>query len=102
MYELNESVLRSPLMFTVIDERDHEVLVICQNGIDVKPFNTKDTEVTWDDCSLRKWLNEEFLINAFSFDERQYIVKSSVLTSPNRLYPNKKKFLKQKIIFSFR
>lgn len=91
MYELNESVLRSPLMFTVIDERDHEVLVICQNGIDVKPFNTKDTEVTWDDCSLRKWLNEEFLINAFSFDERQYIVKSSVLTSPNRLYPNKKK-----------
>lgn len=91
MYELNESVLRSPLMFTVIDERDHEVLVICQNGIDVKPFNTKDTEVTWEDCSLRKWLNEEFLINAFSFDERQYIVKSSVLTSPNRLYPNKKK-----------
>ena len=54
----------------VLEKQDDKVLVISKYGLDAKPYNTEDEDVTWETCSLRSWLNNEFTNNAFSEDEK--------------------------------
>lgn len=52
----------------------HLTLVSCV-ALDILPFNTVKTPVTWANCSLRKWLNGKFYENSFTKNERTSIVK---------------------------
>lgn len=54
-----------PIVWRVLDVRDGRALIITENLIDYKRFNEKLTEVTWEECSLRQWLNGEFMTKAF-------------------------------------
>ena len=44
--------------------------LISVKALDSKPYNTEYTPVTWQTCSLRKWLNGDFLNTAFSPEEQ--------------------------------
>lgn len=48
-------------------------LAICKYGLDCQPYNTSNARVTWENCSLRYWLNNDFLSTAFTEDERSMI-----------------------------
>ncbi len=55
-------------------------------------FNSTETEVTWDTCTLREWLNKDFFKEAFNKTEQKYIVlfendNSKKQGNPN--YPSK-------------
>ena len=53
-----------------------DILVISRYGLDVQPYNEeyKDRRlITWEKCTLRRWLNEEFYENAFSESEKKMI-----------------------------
>lgn len=54
-----------PLLWRVLDVSDGKALIITEKLIDYKRFNDKLTEVTWEDSSLRVWLNGEFMTAAF-------------------------------------
>ena len=41
--------------------------------MDAKRYNESFTEVTWETCSLRKWLNEDFYSSAFNAEEQAKI-----------------------------
>jgi hypothetical protein len=43
--------------------------------IDCHVYHDELEDVTWEKCSLRKWLNEEFIFKAFDEQERSRIVK---------------------------
>jgi hypothetical protein len=47
------------------------------------PYNTEQTNVTWESCSLRKWLNNEFY-GTFTQEER-----AKIITAANRNPDNK-------------
>ena len=48
-------------------------------GLDTLPFNREErTDITWEDCSLRTWLNSDFLNAAFSGEEQKAILLSDV------------------------
>ena len=53
------------------------MLVLNKSKITYLPFNDKDEAVTWKNCSLRKWLNNEF-IKEFSNLERERILETDV------------------------
>ncbi|MBQ0027410.1 MAG: hypothetical protein KBS96_02290 [Lachnospiraceae bacterium] len=57
----------------MLTKEDNKILVISKYGLDVKPFNIEYTGIGWGNCSLRKWLNEDFF--DYSFDEEE---KSSI------------------------
>ena len=63
-----------PIMWRVLDIKDGGALLISEYGLDTRPFNAVKKAVSWKDCSLRAWLNDAFLKNAFSEVERKSMI----------------------------
>ena len=57
----------------VLDVQEDRALLISKYLLDSKPYNTTDAHVTWKTCTLRKWLNDEFINTAFSDMEKAQI-----------------------------
>lgn len=57
-----------PLEWKVLDVQGKKKLLITSCVIDCKKYNAVRKPVTWKDCTLRKWLNEEFYNKAFNFN----------------------------------
>ena len=70
----------SPIRWRVLKKDDYkkEVLLIAEEAIACKGFHEMWKPVSWDNCSLRKWLNTEFLQEAFSQEEQKQIAASTV------------------------
>lgn len=52
---------------------DKHALLLAQDIVAIQPYNQRDEEVTWENCSLRRWLNDEFYNESFSENERKLI-----------------------------
>ena len=50
----------------VLEVSDNKAFVTSKYLLDTVPFNEKRTDTTWESCSLREWLNADFLNTAFS------------------------------------
>ena len=50
------------------------VLIITEELIDCQVYNKGYEEITWEQCYLRKWLNEDFINAAFTEKEQREIV----------------------------
>ncbi len=57
----------------VLDVQEDRALLISKYLLDSKPYNTTEAHVTWETCTLRKWLNDEFINTAFSNMEKAQI-----------------------------
>ena len=64
----------------VLDKKDDKLLILSEEAICYKKYNEEDEAVTWSTCSLRKWLNTEYLTQAFSEGELERIADTSVYT----------------------
>ena len=68
-----------PIEWRVLDQKDDgSLLLISEYGLDVKPFISPINKVIWEKCTLRKWLNKEFLSAAFTKEEQKSILKVKV------------------------
>ncbi len=59
-----------PIVWRVLDITDGKALMISESLLDCKKYNESSENVTWETCTLRRWLNSEFLNRAFSAEER--------------------------------
>lgn len=71
---------KEDIEWIVLAKEDGRILVISKFGLDYQPFNTKLTEVTWDTCTLRRWLNGTFINTAFSSEEKRMIPTVTINT----------------------
>lgn len=69
----------------ILDENDESILLISRYILDKQKFNDNRSGVTWENCSLRKWLNNDFYEQAFSDDEKKRILETKVL-NPDNIY----------------
>lgn len=69
-----------------VDTANRRALVISRYALDCRPYNSKNTNVTWETCSLRKWLNGTFLDEAFTAQERKGIVETKTDNSTKQGY----------------
>ena len=67
----------------VLEVKDGKALVISKYALDCKQYNTNNTDVTWEDCTLRKWLNNDFINEAFSAEEKARISTVTVSADKN-------------------
>ena len=66
---------KEPIEWIILDKRDDGSLVLLSKyALDAKPYNVDYTDVTWETCSLRAWLNEDFYNSAFNAEEQTKIV----------------------------
>lgn len=68
----------------VLDVQEGKSLLISKYGLDTKPYNTSYTDITWENCSLRKWLNNDFLRTAFTEEEQSAILFTVVHNSKDQ------------------
>ena len=67
-----------PIEWLVLDVQDGKALLLSRYGLYAQQYNTSYSSVTWETCSLRAWLNGEFLNSAFSAKEQQAIQLATV------------------------
>jgi len=82
----DESTGKEAIEWLVLDKQDDKMLVISRYGLDCQPYNTEDVDVTWETCSLRKWLNSTFYEAAFIPEEKNVILTSTVTADANPEY----------------
>lgn len=70
----------------VFDMEDERVLLISKYALDCKPYNISSSEVTWESCSLRTWLNDDFINAEFSEEEKAAISTVTVPAYKNLEY----------------
>ena len=90
--DINMDNGKEAIEWIVLDKNGSSLLVISKYALDCKQYNTWDTEVdwntqssAWETCYLRKWLNSDFISNAFNKREQMKIdntvVKAAVYTN---------------------
>ena len=60
----------------VTDKTDGVCTLLCQGPVADMPYHDTKTDITWENCSLRRWLNEDFYNSKFSDGEKAAIVTS--------------------------
>ena len=77
---------KEDIEWDVLAKENNSVLLISKYALDCKQYNTELTDVTWETCSLRKWLNETFMDSAFDDTEKTIVKESKVSTDSNPKY----------------
>ncbi|MCQ2474955.1 MAG: DUF6273 domain-containing protein [Clostridia bacterium] len=75
-YEQNTSSDgKEDISWIILDRVDGKMLIISEYVLDTKNYNDTPESVTWEESSIRKWLNKDFLRQAFSISEQNKIQK---------------------------
>ena len=74
---------KEPIEWMVLAKKGGRLLVISKYALDCKRFHEQYEPVSWERCTLRSWLNGEFLEEAFSAEERSMIPLSPVRADMN-------------------
>lgn len=77
---------KESIEWLVLDKQDGKVLVISKYALDAKPYNDEYVDVTWETCTLRSWLNDEFFSEAFTSSEKSQIPTVTVTADSNPNY----------------
>ena len=82
----NTSNGKEAIEWTVLDKDGMSLLLVSKQALAWQQYNTSYTDVTWENCTLRKWLNGTFLNNAFSTEEQAQIQNTTVSADNNPQY----------------
>ena len=85
----NTSNGKELIEWLVLAKKGNRVLVISDKALDCQLYNNTsdyDKNITWEICSLRKWLNADFINAAFSAEEQSKIQSTTVSADKNPKY----------------
>ena len=76
-----------PIRWRVVDQRGKLRLLLAEDVVTRRCYHRTTLEdATWSDCSLRQWLNRDFLETAFTPSERLKIVPNKLKNLRNRKF----------------
>lgn len=64
---------RTPIKWRVLQNSGAELLLLSEYILDCKRYHREFVDITWRDCDLRKWLNDEFYNTAFNAAEKGFV-----------------------------
>ena len=67
-----------PIEWIVLDSQAGRALLISKYALDCLPYHDKNEDVSWNSSSLRQWLNETFLSEAFTEMEQKAVLSSMI------------------------
>ncbi|SEA90574.1 hypothetical protein SAMN05216349_1501, partial [Oribacterium sp. KHPX15] len=80
---------KEEITWIVLKRTNDSILVTSEYALDCQQYNTQSgvrDATTWEKCSLRKWLNEDFLNSAFSEAEQMHIKNETIPAYKNPDY----------------
>lgn len=78
---------KEPIEWIILDmNEDGSLVLLSKYALDCKPYKTEYKDVTWETCTLRKWLNEDFYNAAFNDQEKAKIVPVTLENEDNPNY----------------
>ena len=82
-YEQDNDLSNGPeaIEWIVLDVQDGKALLLSKYGLDVKLYNTGWTDITWETCTLRTWLNSDFKDTAFDRTEQRALLLTKTAES---------------------
>ena len=76
-----------PIKWRILSvDGDNNAVLLADEGLDCKPYHNREGSVTWEKCSLRAWLNDDFYNEAFSEAEQALIKSVTVKNADNPRY----------------
>jgi TolA-binding protein len=75
-----------PIEWIVLKKDKSSIFIISKYILDAQAFNSEQNDVTWENCTLRTWLNETFYNEAFSVTEQAKICTSTCTAFPNSYF----------------
>ena len=82
----DESDGQEPVEWLILKKDEKKALLISRYILDCTCFHKEHKPVTWEECSLREWLNSTFLTTAFNELEREFILTTRVIADKNSSY----------------
>ena len=80
----NSKKTKDAVEWIVLDVKDGKALLFSRWILDTAQYNKKDQAVTWEKCSLRSWLNRDFVKAAFTKEEQKSILTVTVPNGPEQ------------------
>ncbi len=83
----SECPFKDPLIWLVleVDDTRHAALLLSKYVIDAQPYDDDEAVSSWEVCSLRAWLNGEFMNIAFTASEKDCILTTHLENPDNEL-----------------
>lgn len=82
----DESNGKEDIEWLVLDKQDGKILVLSKYALDCKPYHEERKDITWEKCTLRTWLNNDFVNTAFSEDEKSNIATVKIVNNDNQYF----------------
>lgn len=81
--KIGDKIIFAQYKWRVLDMKNGKALLLCDKLLeDLQPYHKDFVDITWDSCTLRQYLNNDFL-NEFHQVNRNKIVESLVLNVKN-------------------
>lgn len=79
-YEQDGSQKNGPedIEWTVLDVQGNRALLLSRYALDSQPYNVDYEAVTWENSTIRNWLNNVFFNTAFTIEEQNSILLTTV------------------------
>ncbi|MEY8236360.1 DUF6273 domain-containing protein [Lachnospiraceae bacterium 66-29] len=74
------------IKWRVLHNDGSAIFLMADKGIDCKDYHTLGADISWENSTIRQWLNKDFYDTAFSSDEQQAIVKQTIVNEDNSEY----------------
>lgn len=78
------------IRWMVLKTEEHRVLLVSEAILDVRPFHSSYTDITWENSDIRQWLNNTFYNSAFNGSEKEKILRTELSNID---------YIKQKVVF---
>ena len=72
---------KEPIKWRVLSVDGNDAFLLSDMTLDAKPYNEENKFVTWENCTLRNWLNDSFYNIAFTEKEKSVITETKAVTS---------------------
>ena len=69
---------KEPIEWLVLQEKEGQMLLVSRYCLASLPWNKERSDAVWETSDIRRWLNEDFLKNAFSEQEQSAIVTTKL------------------------
>lgn len=77
-YPQNCGLEKEPVEWIVLKKEINRCLCASKYLLDCKPYHKVPEKITWENCSLRRWLNNTFLFTVFLPEEQEKILLSNI------------------------
>ena len=94
-YQIDQTEKQVPIEWIVLDIKDSKLLLLSKNGLCTDNYDENYSDrtgyeyVNWEECPLRKRLNNDFLNATFGINEQKKIVETEVINNGYSEYTNR-------------